>query len=375
LRAKTKIAQVSHRYLPSVGGIELYVYRLTEDLQKLGKNVEVISTDLETPLQGRRKEAQYFKTSFSFMRNPFSFELIKYLKKSRYDLFHLHNIWFIPSLMATLYRKDAKIITTLHGVYPDLPHFKYRFFLGIYKPLAKFILNTSNTIIVLSDSERNKLVKIFKINPEKIIVIPNGIRISSYKPSNKENIILFSGRIIPDKNPEVLIKAAGILNKTFSDFKLGFIGPIDEKYKKGLIRLAKTCRLEEKTSFFDPLNQSIPTEKKKLMNLYKKSHVFVSLGTWEGVPTTLIEAMQFKIPCIAFASGGTVELIKDDDNGMIIRILDEYLLAEKLYQLFHNRKLAKRLGQKARLTITKNFNWSDVSKKILDIYQEFDHDG
>jgi glycosyltransferase involved in cell wall biosynthesis len=375
LRARTKIAQVSHRYLPCVGGIELYVYRLTEDLQKLGMNVDVLSTDLKTPLEGRRKEAKYFKTSFSFMRNPFSFKLIKYLKENRYDVFHLHNIWFIPGLLATFYRKDAKIITTLHGVYPDLTRLKHRFFLRMFKPLAKFILNTSNKIIVLSDSERNKLVKIFKIKLEKIIVIPNGIRLSRYKPSNKENIILFTGRIIPDKNPEVLIKAAGILNKTFSDFKLVFIGSIDEKYKKTLIRLAKYFRLEEKTTFLDPLNQSIPAEKEKLMNLYKKSYVFVSLGSWEGLPTRLMEAMQFEVPCIAYASGGSSELIRDDDNGLIIKTLDENLLAEKLYQLFQNRKLAKRLGQKARLTITKNFNWSEVSKRILDIYQEFDQDG
>ncbi|HEX9901331.1 MAG TPA: glycosyltransferase family 4 protein [Acidobacteriota bacterium] len=351
-----------------MGGIELYVYRLTEDLQKLGKNVEVISTDLETPLKGRRKEAQYFKTSFSFMRNPFSFELMKYLKENRYDLFHLHNIWFIPSFLAALYRKDAKIITTLHGVYPDLTRFKHRYFLRMYKPLAKFILNKSNKIIVLSDSERNKLVKIFKINPGKIMVIPNGIRLSSYKPANKENIVLFSGRIIPDKNPEVLIKAAGILNKTFSDFKLVFIGPTHEKYKEGLVRLVKACRLEEKTTFLDPLNQSIPAEKEKLINLYKKSYVFVSLGSWEGLPTRLMEAMQFEVPCVAYASGGSSELIRDNDNGLIIDRLDANLLADKLLLLFRDRKLAKRLGHKARLTIKHDFHWPKLSKKILDVY-------
>ena len=365
-----KIAQVSHRYLPCVGGIELYVHRLTEDLQKLGMNVDVLSTDLKTPLEGRRKEAKYFKTSFSFMRNPFSFELIKYLKENRYDLFHLHNIWFIPGLLATFYRKDAKIITTLHGVYPDRANFWQIFFLNIYKPLARYVLTKSNKIIV-ADSNSNRLIRIFKINSEKIVVIPNGIRLSIYKPSNKENIILFTGRIIPDKNPEVLIKAAGILNRKFFDFRLVFIGSIDEKYKKALIRLVKTCRLEEKTTFLDPLNQSIPAEKEKLMNLYKKSYVFVSLGSWEGLPTRLMEAMQFEVPCIAFASGGSSALIKDDDNGMIIKTLDENLLAEKLYQLFQNRKLAKRLGENARLTIQEHFNWSKLSKKLMAVYDEF----
>jgi len=81
--------------------------------------------------------------------------------------------------------------------------------------------------------------------------------------------------------------------------------------------------------------------------------------------------MQFEVPCIAFASGGSSALIKDDDNGMIIKTLDENLLAEKLYRIFQNRKLAKRLGENARLTIQEHFNWSKLSKKLMAVYDEF----
>jgi glycosyltransferase involved in cell wall biosynthesis len=364
-----KIAQVAHCYLPCVGGIELYVHRLTEDLQKLGRKVEVLSTDMNTPLKHRKKEARYFKTSFSFMRNPFSFELMKHLKKNRYDLFHVHNIWFIPGLLATYYRKKAKIITTLHGIYPDRANFWQSFFLNIYKPLARYILAKSDKIIV-ADCCVHKLIKIFKIDPHKIVAIPNGIRLIPYKARKKENIILFSGRIIPDKNPEVLIKAACLLNRMYADFKLVFIGPVDEKYKMALTRLVQTCGLKEKTAFLSPLNQSLPAERARLMDLYRKSYVFVALSFWEGIPTRLLEAMQFRVPCIALASGGIRELIRDDDNGMIINTLDKNLLAQKLSALFRNRALAERLGKNARLTVQKHFNWSKLSSRIIALYDE-----
>jgi glycosyltransferase involved in cell wall biosynthesis len=364
-----KVAQVCHRYLPCIGGIELYVYRLTEDLRKRGMHTEVLTTDLETPLEGRRKEAKYFKASFSFMRNPFSFELLRHLRENRYDLLHVHNIWFMPGFLAALYRKGAKVVTSLHGVYPDRTNFWQSFFLRMYKPLAQYVLNKSDRIIV-ADGKASRLVKIFKINPAKIIVIPNGIRLASYKPCPKENIILFSGRIIPDKNPDVLIKAAGILNRKFGDFQLVFLGQVEKRYKQALTRLVRACRLEEKVIFLGPLSQAIPAQKEKLMNIYKKSYAFVSLGSWEGIPTRLMEAMQFEVPCIAFEAGGSSALIRDQDNGLILKTLDENLLADKLYRLFQDRALAKRLGARARLTIKRNFNWPRLSNKLMDVYQE-----
>ncbi len=333
--------------------------------------MEVLTTDLGTPLAGRRKEAQYFKTSVSFMGNPFSFGLLRHLQSNSYDLLHVHNIWFVPGLLAVFFRKNAKIVTTLHGIYPVRASFWRRFFLNLYKPLARYVLAKSHKIIV-ADSSPGRLAKMFKINPKKIVVIPNGIELSPYSPLKKDPIILFTGRILPDKNPEILIKAAEILNRTFPDFHLVFLGPLKENYKKKLVRLVKERGLEGQTTFARALNPCYSRDKEKLMSIYKKAYVSILLSFWEGIPTRLLETMQFEVPCIAYASGGISELIRDNDNGLILNRLDEHLLAEKLLALFQNRALAKRLGRKARLTVKNHYHWPDLSKKILDVYESLD---
>jgi glycosyltransferase involved in cell wall biosynthesis len=365
-----KVAQVSHVYLPHLGGIELYIKRLIQDLKKSNNEVKVITTNLDTPLKNREEEAIYFPITFSISRNPFSFGIIPYFKKNYFDVIHLHSIWFLPCFEAVLFKKNSKIITTIHGVYPDNASVILKFVLNLYKPFAKYIINKSKKVITLSNSEKEKLIKIFKVKKEKIVVIPNGIRLEKYHKRPKEEIILFTGRIIPDKNPEVLIKSAKYIQSKIKNFKIIFIGPIEENYKKELENLALENKVFDKIEFIKELNQSLPKERKELMDFYNKSKVFVSLGSWEGLPTRVMEAMQFEVPCVAYSAGGSSELVINNENGFIIDKLDEKKLAEKLLILLKNKKLTEKLGRKARETIKKNFNWEEISKQIMKLYKE-----
>ena len=114
-----KIAQITHNYLPHIGGVEFYVKRIVDSLEQKGISAEVLTTNMDTSDTGRKTEALYFRTSFAFMRNPFSFDFIKHLKKNNYDILHLHSVWFLHSLLAVYFSKKARIIATIHGVYPD----------------------------------------------------------------------------------------------------------------------------------------------------------------------------------------------------------------------------------------------------------------
>src|SRR3989344_205610 len=356
-----KIAQVTHNYLPHIGGIEFYVYRLTRDLEREGNFVNILTTDLNTEKQNREKNAIYFKAFPNFMRNPFSFGLLRHLLRESYNVIHIHSIWFLPGLISVLFRKKSKIITTIHGVYPDKTNLLLKTFLKIYKPLANFVLKKSDIIIVLSSSEKNKLVKIFSIDTNKVRVIPNGIDLGSPKKLKKEKIILFTGRIIHDKNPEVLIKATSIVNREYKHLSVIFVGPIELEYKIKLKKLINNLGLDSKVRFLPPLSIN---ERNKLLEIYERSFVFVSLGDWEGLPTRLMEAMQFEVPCITYSSGGSSELIKDRHNGLVIHSLDEKLLASKIVYLLKNQRIARKLGKNARITVLKRFNWHIIFRDI-----------
>lgn len=366
-----KIAQVSHNYLPHIGGIESYMRRLVESLSRKGIQAEVLATNMSTPEEGRKPEAKYFKTTFAIMRNPFSLAFLKHQRNNNYDILHIHSVWFLHCLIAVYYRKDARVIATIHGVYPDKASLRLRFFLALYKPFVRYVVKKTERIFVLSESEEKKLQTIFNVPSDKIIVLPVAINIENYGDEvEKDPFILFTGRIIPDKNPEVLLGAVALLDSKFHDFKVVFVGPVENHYKEQLIRLSKKLEISNEIKFVEPLDPSVDRERKELMRYYMTASVFVSLGSWEGQPTRLMEAMQFETPVIAFDAGGTANLIIDGQNGLLLRELDERELAEKLETILYNKTLSKRMGEQARLTIKNEHNWDNIFERIFEVYKK-----
>jgi glycosyltransferase involved in cell wall biosynthesis len=365
-----KTAQVTHIYLPHIGGLEFYVKRLADSLLSHGVNTTVLTTDMNTSRENRKAEAQYFKTSWQYMRNPFSFDFIRHLQKQDYDILHLHSVWFLHGLLAVLFRKKARIISTIHGVYPDNLSLTLKIFLTLYKPFINYVLKKSEVIFVYSAIEEEKLKRIFKTPPEKIVILPMAINVESYEDTPKKKTILFTGRIIPDKNPELLIKAAALLENKFQDYKIVFVGYAEPAFKEKLLSLAQERNVKNEILFAGHLDPSIEKEKDELMNHYRTASVFTSLGSWEGQPTRLMEAMQFKTPVIAFAAGGTADFVFDNINGMIINELDERLLAEKIEMILSDESLAKKLGEEARKTIMKDYNWDKAYQIIAETYKK-----
>jgi glycosyltransferase involved in cell wall biosynthesis len=230
------------------------------------------------------------------------------------------------------------------------------------------VLKKSERIFVYSSIEQQKLKKIFNLSSQKISVLPMAINIEEYQSRPKEKIILFTGRIIPDKNPDLLIKATALLDSKFSSFKLVFVGAVKEEYKKELIHLSREFGLKNEILFMGQLDPSVPHEKQKLMYYYRNAWVFVSLGSWEGQPTRIMEAMQFETPVIAFAAGGTEDFVVHNVNGLVIDKLDEKMLATNLEKLLEDEAFAKKLGTEARLTMEKGYNWDKIFGHIYELY-------
>jgi glycosyltransferase involved in cell wall biosynthesis len=402
-----KIAQVCHVFLPHIGGIELIAERTYRSLKNLGIESKVITTDLFSPKikQKNYPYAYYGKTRFSIMRNPFSFDLIRHFIKNKYDIIQIHQIWFFTSLIAALFKKNAKIVTSIHGVYPEKLSFIQKILIFLFKPFAQLIIDRSNDIIVMTESEKKKLYKHFNIGLKPVHIIPYGIELLDknqriknpqakanevfFKPpkrkstlkgegldlfgaikndSNleKEKIILFTGRIIPDKNPELLIKAMKLLGNKGYNLKVKFIGPIERSYKNKLMKLVEKLRINDLIIF----KENIPLEKRPdLMNEYKNAYIFVSLGSWEGLPNRIMEAMQFGTPTIAFESGGSVELIFDKFTGLLINKLDFRELAEKIELLIKDKTLYKLLGENGKKLIEEEFDWEKNFLYIFEVYK------
>lgn len=359
-----KVVQVTPYFLPKIGGIENYVSRLSYELRKKGWDVKIITTGFEK----NRENVIYLRPVFSILRNPIPFGLKKILENEKADIFHLHSHWFIISYLSTKYiPKKFPIVLTSHSA--DIPPKNIltktlRFF---YFKFAKKVLENSRKIIALTQSEKKKLIDIFGLKEEKIEVIPNGIYFKDFKKCLNKNEfyekyslsedtfkILFVSRIVPEKRPYLLAEAAKFLP---SDVEILFVGPGDEKLIKKLSSISTNIK------FFG----SIPF--KDLVSFYHYSDLFVFLGTWEGLPTVILEAMACGLPILSVDVGGVREVILQVKGNKIIKPTMNELISSILY-FYKNRDMAKKVGARNKELVKKKYEWKSISQQIIKIYKE-----
>jgi len=370
-----KIGQISHVYPPSVGGLENYVFRLKQSLEKKGAEVRVYTTDFNIHgTTNRGKGVVYSKVNFDLFCNPFSFELIKELKKSDEDIYHLHAPEFFPSLFATKILKDKPKVMTGHGHSQEMQSRNFKIWVldKAYHPFAQYILENMDMIIAISKQEREYFLKSFNLSSDRVIIIPNGIYADEFKSNEKDNKnfikkynlredsfkILFVSRLIDIKNPHKLISATTNYLKD-RDIEVIMIGSGSVKYINQLRSIA-----DDRTHILGEVNF------KDLVAAYNISNLFVFLGSWgEAMSTVVLEAMACGLPILSTPVGGVPDVVTEGENGVFTDIpIDEQELAEKIEYFMDsdNKKISKANIEK----VNREFNWEIIADKNFDVYMQ-----
>ena len=88
----------------------------------------------------------------------------------------------------------------------------------------------------------------------------------------------------------------------------------------------------------------------ELEKVLPQAAVFAFSSDWEGLPNSLVEAMVMGLPVVATdcPCGGPAELIRHEENGLLVPIGDEDAMTAGICRLIEDKELAKRLGTEAR---------------------------
>jgi len=367
-----KIGQISHVYLPNIGGIENYVYRLSSFLQSRNEKVTIYTTDLASNSCDRKEaNAVYCRTTFSIMRIPFSLEFIKILRKSEDDIYHIHGYEFFTSLLAIILLKNKPKVLTQHGVEIDICNLELYVLNILYRPVAYYILKNVDTIIVLGENDKKILLNTFNISPTKIIAIPNGIEIDMFCSIEANNInfverhelrrnsfkILFVSRLVETKNAHVLISA--FVKYIKEDAELIIIGQGESSYISKLRSLA-----DRRVHLLGVISVE------ELVAAYNTSDLYVFLGELsEGMPTTILEAMACGLPVITTPVGNIKDVVVERENGLFINVpIDEKKLAMKIKYFVESDNEIMKLNNKKK--IYENYNWKHIADSISQVYNK-----
>jgi glycosyltransferase involved in cell wall biosynthesis len=347
------ILQVSPKYYPSIGGVEEHVRNLSERLARECE-VTVFTAD---PSGGLPKEEQIngvrVKRFKSFSPNDayhVSFEMLRELRRSEYDIVHGHNYHALP-LFFSRYAKGNRFIVT--------PHYHRRgstrirdLLIRLYKAFGKGIFQEADKIIAVSLYEKGLLIKDFGIGDDKIAVIPNGIDLEEFscleKRGKAHKTILYVGRLEEYKGVQYIIRA---LSLSDDSIRLEIVGK--GPYKEKLISLAKGLVLENRVDFY----QDLPRE--ELLHRYAAADLFVLLSRYESFSIVVAEALASKTPCIVANTSALSEWV-DDENCFGI---DYPIVIDRLAELIS--KVIGKKGQGIKL-----WDWEEVVKETVRVYEE-----
>jgi glycosyltransferase involved in cell wall biosynthesis len=234
----------------------------------------------------------------------------------------------------------------------------------IGKLVEKFTMRLPDEIVAVSNKTRDDLIRC-GVRPERIEVVPVGIdleRIMRIAPSNDQADILFAGRLIYEKRIDVLIEAIALLKKELPAVTCRIIG--DGPERENLQMLVRRLRLDDNVEFMGFIDQD------GLIGYMKSSKAFVLPSVREGFGLVIVEANACKLPVVSIRHdmSAVSELIRDGVSGFLVNELSADKIAQVVLPLITNDLLRQRLAETG-YELSRKYGWSDVSKRVIDIYQ------
>ncbi len=369
-----KILQTPVRFYPFIGGVENYVYNLSKQMVKLGHEVKVVCAREPEDLQKHEiiDEIEVERVNYAgkIANTNVTPILPSKLLRADFDLLHAHlpTPWSADWSAIISKIKSKPLVLTYHndivgeGIANHIANF--------YNLIAlKLILKTANKIII-THSKYLKSARLKKYN-DKIEVIPIGVDIEKFKPSNikKEENILFFLSVLDEfhryKGLDYLLKALVIVKEEIPDVKLmvGGKGKLLGYYKN----MVKSMNLEKNVDFVG----FIPEE--KLVEYYNKCDIFVlpSISQkQEGFGIVLLEAMACGKPVVATEMVGVAEDVRKNNVGIIVPPKDIETLASAVVKALDDKELARKMGEDGRRLVEEKYTWKRVAEMIEKVYND-----
>lgn len=173
--------------------------------------------------------------------------------------------------------------------------------------------------------------------------------------------ILFVGRLSVEKGVDILLQAAGILNKQNVPFKLSIIG--DGYARECLEQMVKQMELDDHVQFIGAIPYA------EVMSWYEKAHVLVLPSQSEGWGKVLLEAMCYGVICVATDTGPIPWMLKD--KGFVVPYGDVEGLAARLRKIVEDPAIFPQFSRAAnKWACQSNFSIEGVQEATSRLLQD-----
>ncbi|XOV93990.1 MAG: glycosyltransferase family 4 protein [Bacteroidota bacterium] len=362
-----KIAQVCPYDLSRPGGVKNHIICLSNELESLGHEVQIIApsgeqkqVDHRIHLFGRNRSLKISgtKIDLNIALKDEKKALKDYLKSQHFDIIHYHTFWN-PVLPFQVWKHSkAKNIATFH----DTP--KHIWLGKTVMPLtASMIFKMMDKVISVSASQASHIGG----KNVKLQIIPNGIDLETYlKPikkaeasDNEKFTLLFLGRLEPRKGIIYALKSYLELKKEYNQLKLIIAGDGQEK------ELITSFVKEHELNDVEVLGQ-VSDEMK--LSLMRKADLYLGPAIHgESFGIVLLEAMASGLPMVGFGNEGYLNIIPEQWREFFPEPKNQGAFTRAIQRMINEKSLRDKMIKWGHNEVRK-YDWKKVVKEIESIY-------
>lgn len=292
------------------------------------------------------------------------------IRDESFDLIHAHSGFFSIATIPVFIKRKLGIPALLSLYCPAS-------FLPTRLPVEKYLINRLSTnldkVIAITYNVKKSLMKC-GVKEDKIEVIPPCIDMETFNPSvlslkeygevknPRIQMVLFVGNIDRTKGLDVFVNAAEFILRR--NPRVRFVITLHEPYETiQHVRVLASRRLGSHVIVMGVV--------KDMVSLMASADVVVApWRSTEGnfdLPLVILEAMAMGKPVIASKVGGIMEVICNEENGVLVEPNQADELADAIIGLLNDSNLRKKISERAAQFV-KQFSCIEVSQRLSDLY-------
>ena len=361
---------------PDVGGPASFVPKITNHLINMDNKVKIIClADEENLLLEDELDVLRIRRSTYLPIRWFKTIslIIKYGKES--DILFVNGLG-VEAAIANLFLRK-KIVRKIVGdpvwerfynkkrtseTFDDFQNLKHNLNVRIQKLIRNWSISSSEIVITPSDHLKEF---INRTNPKtEVLKINNGIEITEFKrnktPPHEFNILINS-RLVVQKNIHLVIEAMGSVKNL--DINLKIIGEGGEFAR--LEDLITNLEIQNRVKMIGKVENNLISE------YLKTSNLFIQASDYEGLPHSILEAINYEVPILSTEVGGCKDLLDNGDRGFIISSpQNKQQIAEKIDYIYENYDIALTKAVAAKKYIQNKYNFSTQAKIYTEVFEK-----
>lgn len=207
--------------------------------------------------------------------------------------------------------------------------------------------------VVVPSKYLGRIIEQWGISKKKIEVVYNGIEAEPVGLKQvirgllrfKGKLVISTGRLVPWKGFEALIRVHAALKKNREDLTLLIVGTGPDQKK--LENLAQELGVGDSVIFTGNVERAVA------LRYMRAADVFALNTSYEGFSHALLEASTVGVPIVTTKIGGNSELIEDNVNGYLVKPDDEAALRHRIEKLLASPEARVRIAANAKKRVEK----------------------